>query len=243
MSVQRAKEGSQFTFHPECTQCVHLSSQTSEGKLLTSISHLARQSHVCFHENFLFLICCLPSHLIWVEKISNLLLDHDILLCFVSDMPLRILRPGVWSFAHSRLRDKSFNPERCTAQLQLEGELTYACTFLARKAFRLALTVPGGVTLLIAGVTQPAGREIPWPQVSVCVRLGLYLPKLFFPCSQEARVNKARRYQPERWRSTQNLCRQGIFMCARTWQLCVIRMMVLDVVRHSRVILKRSSPP
>ena len=40
---------------------------------------------------------------------------------------------------------------------------------LAQKAFRLVLTVPGGVILKLAGTAVAGGREIPWPQVRVWV--------------------------------------------------------------------------
>lgn len=70
--------------------------------------------------------------------------------------------------AHPRAR--SYDPQRCAAELQERGELEWASTVLAKKAFRLALTVPGGVVLSLAGVAGPAGREVAWPQVRVRVK-------------------------------------------------------------------------
>lgn len=65
--------------------------------------------------------------------------------------------------AHPRTR--SHDQQRCAAELQERGELEWACTLLAKKAFKLKLTVPGGVVLSLAGVAGPAGREVAWPQV------------------------------------------------------------------------------
>lgn len=161
---------------------------------------MARLSHFVFHGIALISICLLPSFSrmdlgCWVSSATlkpttsycfatsidlslglvtiKLATRLFYIVHFVFGMPRRILRPDVWGLADSRLRARSYNPERCTAELQLAGELTWACTLLARKAFRLVLSVPGGATLLLAGVTQPAGREISWPQVCVCVRLRL----------------------------------------------------------------------
>lgn len=60
----------------------------------------------------------------------------------------------------------SYDPQRCTAELQERGELEWACAVVARKAFRFVLVVPGGVVLSLAGVAIAVGTEVAWPQVS-----------------------------------------------------------------------------
>ena len=64
-----------------------------------------------------------------------------------------------------RKRFLAYDPKRCAAQLQKSGELEWVCSLLAKKAFRLVLIVPGGVSLSFAGFNEHAGEEIAWPQV------------------------------------------------------------------------------
>ena len=81
----------------------------------------------------------------------------------------RYLSPecGTASGVRRRVSAYGFNPQRCAFELQQRGALNQACTVLAQKAFRLVLTVPGGVILKLAGAAVAGGREIPWPQVSL----------------------------------------------------------------------------
>lgn len=76
-----------------------------------------------------------------------------------------------------------YDPQRCTVQLQERGELEWACTAVARKAFRLVLVVPGGVVLSLAGVAIVGGIEVAWPQVSdcPCCASGEHAPSCFDP--------------------------------------------------------------
>lgn len=58
-----------------------------------------------------------------------------------------------------------YDPKRCAAELQECGKLERACMMLAQQAFSLVLTVPGGVSLSLAGLIEHSGREVAWPQV------------------------------------------------------------------------------
>lgn len=80
----------------------------------------------------------------------------------------RFFSPGYGSVSDLHLRARSshtYDLQRCTAELQERGELEWACTTLAKKAFRLVLTVSAGVVLSLAGAHDAGAGEVAWPQV------------------------------------------------------------------------------